>query len=224
MSHNLSHLYELKEQLPHTWSAFVGRFGRFTEIQSLAVEPLLAGKNCLLVSSTASGKTEAALMPLIERLKQTANHKTQNSLQLLYVVPTRALTRDLARRLKQPLEQLAIAMQIKTGDEPALKRSRPPQLLLTTPESLDSLLANRPRLLKDVGAVVLDEIHLLDNTARGDGLRILLNRLRRLRRYAFSRADSLTEDVQFCALSATVSEPLAVAARYFCEPVVIQSE
>ena len=216
-------LHELKDKLPHTWSAFVGRFGRFTQIQALAVEPLLAGENCILVSSTASGKTEAALMPLIERLKQTAKLKAQNSLHMVYIVPTRALTRDLARRLNQPLEQLAIAMQIKTGDEPALKSNRPPQLLLTTPESLDSLLANRPRMLKDVSAVVLDEIHLLDNTARGDQLRVLLNRLRRLRRFAFSRGDSANDEVQFCALSATVQDPLAVAARYFSAPVVIQT-
>jgi ATP-dependent Lhr-like helicase len=215
------HLRELKERLPHTWGAFLGRFGRFTEIQALAVEPLLAGKNCILVSSTASGKTEAALMPLIERIKRNSK---QNSLQVIYLVPTRALTRDLARRLRQPLEQLAISMQIKTGDEPALKSHHPPQLLLTTPESLDSLLANRPRMLKDVCAVVLDEIHLLDNTARGDQLRILLNRLRRLRRYAFSRGDSLNDEVQFCALSATTHDPITVAARYFSAPVVIQTE
>lgn len=223
MSHPLSHLRELKEKLPHTWSAFLARFGRFTEIQALAVEPLLAGKNCLLISSTASGKTEAALMPFIERLKQTSKLRLPNSLQLVYVVPTRALTRDLARRLGQPLEQLAISMQIKTGDEPALKGARPPQLLLTTPESLDSLLANRPRMLKDVRAVVLDEIHLLDNTARGDQLRVLLNRLRRVRRYAFSRGDSLNDEVQFCALSATAHDPLAMAARYFVEPEIVQS-
>lgn len=224
MSQLLSHLRELKEKLPHTWSAFLARFGRFTEIQALAVEPLLAGKNCMLVSATASGKTEAALMPLIERIKHNQTHKSKNGLRLVYVVPTRALTRDLARRLAQPLEQLAIPMQIKTGDEPALKPSRPPQLLLTTPESLDSLLANHPRMLKDVRAVVLDEIHLLDNTARGDQLRILINRLRRLRRFACSRGDSLTDEVQFCALSATVPDPLAVATRYFAEPVIIQTE
>src|SRR5688572_13189603 len=106
MNHPLSHMHRLKEQLPHTWSAFLARFGRFTDIQALTAESLLAGKNCILVSATASGKTEAALMPLIERLKQTAKRKTQNSLQLIYVVPTRALTRALARRLKQPLEQL----------------------------------------------------------------------------------------------------------------------
>src|SRR5205085_4725086 len=127
MHYTLSHLRELKEKLPHTWSPFLARFGRFTEIQALAVEPLLAGKNCMLVSATASGKTEAALMPLIERLKCDSTRKSHNSLQLVYVVPTRALTRDLARRLGQPLEQLAIALQIKTGDEPALKPHRPPQ-------------------------------------------------------------------------------------------------
>lgn len=221
---NAAHLREIKEKLPHTWSAFLARFGRFTEIQALAVEPLLAGKNCMLVSATASGKTEAALMPLIERLKRNCLRKPHPALQLVYVVPTRALTRDLARRLHQPFEQLAVSMQIKTGDEPALKPTRPPQLLLTTPESLDSLLANRPRMLKDVTAVVLDEIHLLDNTARGDQVRILLNRLRRLRRYAFSRGDSLNDAVQFCALSATVHDPLAVAARYFRDPIIIQAK
>jgi ATP-dependent helicase Lhr and Lhr-like helicase len=224
MSHPLSHLHKLKEKLPHTWSAFLARFSRFTEIQALAVEPLLAGKNCMLVSSTASGKTEAALMPIIERIKHNQTHESRNGLRLVYVVPTRALTRDLARRLAQPLEQLAIHMQIKTGDEPPLKLARPPHLLLTTPESLDSLLANRPRMLKDVRAIVLDEIHLLDNTARGDQLRILLNRLRRLRRYACSRGESPTDEVQFCALSATVPDPLTIAARYFREPVVVQTE
>jgi ATP-dependent Lhr-like helicase len=224
MSHHLSYLRELKEKLPRTWGAFLGRFGRFTDIQALAVEPLLAGENCMLVSPTASGKTEAALMPLIERIKRNSKTEPQNSLQLVYMVPTRALTRDLARRLRQPLEQLAIPMQIKTGDEPALKPNRPPQLLLTTPESFDSLLANRPRMLKDVRAVVLDEIHLLDNTARGDQLRVLLNRLRRLRRYAFSRGDSLNDEVQFCALSATAHDPIAVAARYFSGPVIIQTK
>src|SRR5689334_14328175 len=132
MSQPLVHLRELKEKLPHTWSAFLARFGRFSEIQALTVEPLLAGKNCMLVSTTASGKTEAALMPIIERIKQNQTRQSKNCLRLIYVVPTRALTRDLARRLAQPLEQLAIPMQIKTGDEPALKPGRPPQLLLTT--------------------------------------------------------------------------------------------
>src|ERR1044071_2878990 len=166
-------MHELKEKLPHTWEAFLARFGRFTEIQALAIEPLLEGKNCMLVSATASGKTEAAIAPILERYKQhTARSSAGLGLSVVYIVPTRALTRDLARRLEQPLERIAVLMQVKTGDEPALNHHRPPELLLTTPESLDSLLANRPRMLKDVRAVILDEIHLYDNTARGDQLRI----------------------------------------------------
>jgi ATP-dependent Lhr-like helicase len=214
-------MHELKEKLPHTWEAFLARFGRFTEIQALAVKPLLAGKNCLLVSATASGKTEAAIAPMLERYKQSSS--TGLGLSVVYLVPTRALTRDLARRFEQPLERIAVRMQVKTGDEPALNRHRPPELLLTTPESLDSLLANSPRMLKDVRAVILDEIHLYDNTARGDQLRILLNRLRRIKRYALERGDTRSDHLQFCALSATVDNPQSVAERYFVNPVIIKT-
>lgn len=154
MNADYAYQRQLKEKLPHTWDALFARFGRFTEIQSLAIEPLLAGTNCVLVSATASGKTEAALAPLIELLKQ--EKKTANKLSILYLVPTRALARDLARRLGQPLEKLAVRLQVKTGDEPALNSSRPPELLLTTPESFDSLLTTMPRIFKDVRAVVID--------------------------------------------------------------------
>jgi len=219
MSRYSSHLHQLKDRLPHTWDALFARFGRFTEIQAQAIDPLLAGKNCVLVSATASGKTEAALAPLLERHKQTPQAK----LSVLYIVPTRALTRDLARRLQSPLDQLAVRMQVKTGDEPALNTARPPELLLTTPESFDSLLAGSPRMAKDVRAVVLDEIHLYDNTARGDQLRVLLNRLRRIKRYALSRDDIISDQLQFCALSATVNDPAEVAARYFADPVVVRT-
>ncbi|MBS1811871.1 MAG: DEAD/DEAH box helicase [Acidobacteria bacterium] len=210
----------LKARLPHTWDALFARFGRFTEIQTQAIPPLLEGHNCVLVSATASGKTEAALAPLLETLKQ--NLKPLRQLSILYIVPTRALARDLARRLQQPLEKLALTVQVKTGDEPALNSSRPPALLITTPESFDSLLANHPRMLKDLRAVVIDELHIFDNTARGDQLRILLNRLRRLKRYALSRGDITNEALQYCALSATIHDPASVAARYFNDPLVIQ--
>lgn len=229
-------MHELKDKLPHTWEALLARFGRFTEIQALAVEPLLSGKNCILISATASGKTEAALAPILERHKQTAARSRDKGLRppdsglttfaglsIVYVVPTRALTRDLARRLEQPLDLMAVRMQVKTGDESALDPKRPPEFLLTTPESLDSLLANSPRTLKDARAVIIDEIHLYDNTVRGDQLRVLLNRLRRIKRYALSRGDIQSDGLQFCALSATVNDPQNVAARYFADPVVIKT-
>lgn len=219
MNADYAHQRQLKDRLPHTWDALFARFGRFTEIQTQAIEPLLAGQNCMLVSATASGKTEAALAPLIELLKQ--DKRAAGKLSILYLVPTRALARDLARRLEQPLGKLAVRMQVKTGDESALNANRPPELLLTTPESFDSLLTKMPRMFKDLRAVVIDELHILDNTPRGDQLRILLNRLRRLKRYAFERGDSASEALQFCALSATIQNPAAVAARYFVSPQVI---
>ncbi len=219
--------------LPHTFDALLARFGRLTEVQARALAPLLAGRNCVLAAATASGKTEAALAPMLERdlqqrLKENSRRPEKQSkrtrLRFLYVVPTRALARDIRRRLEQPLRKLAVSVAVKTGDEPALNWSRPPEFLITTPESLDSLLANRPRMLLDVRAAVLDELHLYDDTARGDQLRILLNRLRRIRTYARSRGDAATDEVQFCALSATMNDPASVAARYFINPVSIQIE
>lgn len=221
------------ERLPHTFDALLTRFGRLTEIQARALAPLLGGHNCVLASPTASGKTEAALAPMLERdLQQRAKEGSRRQalqtkttrLRVLYVVPTRALSRDMARRLEHPLRKLAIRMAVKTGDEPALNWARLPEFLITTPESLDSLLANRPRVLNNVRAVVLDELHLYDNTPRGDQLRILLNRLRRIRAFARSRGDAETDEVQFCALSATMRDPASIASRYFTNPVLIQVE
>ena len=213
--------------LTHTFDAFLARFGRLSAIQELALEPLLNGENCVLAAATASGKTEAALVPLLERYQKQRfknnSPRHTSTVKFLYIVPTRALARDIARRIEQPLAKLAIGLAVKTGDEPALKSSKPPEFLITTPESLDSLLANRPKILRDVCAVVLDELHLYENTPRGDQLRVLLNRLRRLRSYAFKKGDSATDRIQFCALSATIREPAKAAANYFADPVLIET-
>jgi ATP-dependent Lhr-like helicase len=222
MNDATDHLERIKEALPHTWDALFTRFGRFTEIQARAIDPLLAGQNCVLVSATASGKTEAALAPLLELYKRSSPQNSSPGLALLYLVPTRALARDLARRLEAPLDKLAVRMRVKTGDEPALDDGRPPALLLTTPESFDSLLANRPRLAKDIRAVVIDELHVFDGGVRGDQLRILLNRLRRIKSYAFGRGETIQERLQYCALSATIDDPTGVAGRYFRDPIAIE--
>ena len=216
------------ELLPHSFDAFLSRFGKLTAIQELALEPLLNGKNCVLAAATASGKTEAALAPILQRLQKQRFkfNQTKQSLTIkfLYIVPTRALARDISRRIEQPLRKLSIGFAVKTGDEPALKPHCPPEFLITTPESLDSMLANRPKFLRDVRAVVLDELHLYDNTPRGDQLRILLNRLRRLRKFACSKGDSETGEIQFCALSATLHNPAKIAEKYFTNPVLIYTE
>lgn len=207
-----------KDRLPHAWDAFLSRFGRPTAIQQSALEPLLAGKNCLLNSATAGGKTEAAFAPLVERLKRSGS---PSGLSILVIAPTRALTADLQRRLAGPLERAALRLAVKTGDTPDPFAKFIPEILITTPESFDSLLANRPRSLVGVTTVVLDEIHALDNTPRGDHLRILLNRLRRLKRYAFEKGDAASPTIQYCAMSATVDAPETLARRYFPDPTIV---
>lgn len=203
----------LKSRLPRTWSPFFARHGNFTPAQLAAIPPLLDGANVMLCAATASGKTEAALAPLIER--HLPPDPGEARLTLLYLLPTRALIADIANRLDAPLERLRVRLAVKTHDLDSFDPQRPADLLLTTPESLDALLAKRPRVLTHVAGVVLDELHVLDGAARGDQLRVLLNRLRQVRTFAAQSGDAASSAIQYVALSATLADPAAVAARYF---------
>jgi ATP-dependent Lhr-like helicase len=209
----------LKASLPRTWPAFFERHGNFTAAQLAAIPALLGGGNALICAPTASGKTEAALAPLIER---HCPPRRAAGPHILYLTPTRALANDLHERLARPLELLGLTLAIRTRDASTFRADRPADLLLTTPESLDSLLAARARLFAKLGAVVLDELHLLDGTPRGDQLRVLLSRIRRIRGYAAQRGDAPDAALQYAALSATLTEPAAVAARYFDGAQIIQ--
>lgn len=209
----------LKAQLPRTWGAFFERHGTFTPAQIAAIPPLLAGDNVMLCAPTASGKTEAALAPLIERVLPAS--RPPSRLTLLYLLPTRALVNDLYSRLSIPLERLQISCAVKTHDFNTFDPRAPDDLLLTTPESLDALMAADARALMHVRGVVIDELHQLDGTARGDQLRVLLNRLRWLRGYAYKREDTDSDDLQFAALSATLAHPQAAADRYFPDARVV---
>jgi len=196
---------QIRAALPRTWVPFFSRFGRLTEVQLQAIPQILAGKNLVVISPAASGKTEAVVAPAIERL--LPEHRSRFS--ILYVTPTRALVNDLYRRLTEPLNYLELGLDRKTGDHPATWERRRPFLLLTTPESFDSLLCRQPQLFQELAAVILDEIHLLDNTPRGDQLRVLLERLR-----------LINPKLRYYALSATIDD-LAIGARYFPDPVVV---
>jgi ATP-dependent Lhr-like helicase len=176
-----------------------------TEIQSLALEALSGPDDALLVSPTGSGKTEAAILPLLsERLA----HPTA-PVAVLYVTPLRALNRDLEQRLVTLAAAVGLTAAVRHGDTSQSQRTRlsrrPPDVLLTTPETLQLLLVGtRLRLgLRAVRAVVVDELHELAPSDRGAQLMVTLERL-----------DALVgRPVRRVGLSATIGNPEAVA-RY----------
>lgn len=190
-------------QLPNTFRAFYGRFVQLHPIQKEAISPILAGRDLVLQSATGSGKTEAVLAPCVERLIRSGGAGA-----LLYVVPTRALALDIERRLAPVLiDRLGLQFGIRTGDAKRAGGSRP-DLILTTPESLDVLLgrtnAEWRQFVRRVQTVIIDEVHPLLHQYRGRHLSCLLNRIER-------RTDCR---VQKIALSATIADVDAVV-RFF---------
>lgn len=214
MSDELRADEDIAAMLPRAWPYFFAPFGRLTGAQRAAIPAILAGEDLLVCSATASGKTEAACAPLVER-----NLSNRYKWMILYVSPTRALVNDLYQRLHDPLLRLGLRLDRRTGEykpSPAI----PSDVLLTTPESLDSMLC-RGRIEQPIGhqlasvtAIVLDEIHLLYGTARGEQLRWLLQRLKRLREQARREHWVPHERVQIVALSATVPDPEAVVRAF----------
>jgi ATP-dependent Lhr-like helicase len=211
--------HDLKKQLVRTWDVFFSHHGSFTSTQIAAIPPLLAGHNVLISAATASGKTEAAIAPLLERIMaQSPNIK---GLRLLIILPTRALVNDLFKRLQSPIERLQISLAVKTGEFNSFNPRSPAAILLTTPESLDSLMTRHARTLNAVQAVIIDELHLFDGTVRGDQLRVLLNRLHDIREYAYKSEHSRDDHIQYAALSATLTHAEEVATRYFSPAQII---
>src|SRR5580658_375974 len=183
----------------------VGRRGIhvYTEIQRLALPVLATGSDALLISPTGTGKTEAALLPLLSRRLADPSPP----ISLLYVTPLRALNRDLEHRLVTLVRDVGLTAAVRHGDTTTsarLAQSRSPaDLLLTTPETLQILLVGK-RLregLRNVQTVVVDEIHELVGSDRGAQLSLTLERL-----------DAWTQrKIRRIGLSATVGNPDEVA-------------
>jgi ATP-dependent Lhr-like helicase len=195
---------DIKKSLPRTWPVFFAPFGRLLPIQIEVIPRMMKGQNLVICAPAAAGKTEGVVAPLFERILEKG--LPEHGLRLLYVVPTRALANDIYKRLKDAARDLGVSLAVRTGDRRLLKIKKPEHVLITTPESFDSLLCRYGRLWDHLEAVILDEIHLVDNTYRGDQLRVLL---RRLREQTGGRA------LQYAALSATLSDPSAIGNRYF---------
>lgn len=202
----------LKRQLGPTWNVFFGGFGNLKPVQYKAIPLLLQGLDCVIASPTASGKTEAALAPILARL--VAGKAEVPSPGLLYIIPTRALVADMERRFAGAFAELGLSVAFRTADNPRIPDGFV-NLLFTTPESLDSLLCRVPGVWANVQAIVLDELHLLDNGYRGDQVRVLLRRL---------ELDWLESRPQKVILSATLQEPGEMADRYFLNSARIVTE
>jgi len=192
--------------LPNTYRAFYGAFTHLHPVQRQVIAPLLEGRDLVLQSATGTGKTEAVLAPCIERVI-----RSRRAAAVVYVVPTRALALDLERRLGPVCERLRLGLAVRTGD---LKRAGGgrPDLLLTTPESLDVTLgsanADLRGFVERVQTVIIDEVQPLLHRYRGQQLAYLLQRL--ARRSASS--------VQKVALSATISDADAVVHFFGFRP------
>jgi ATP-dependent Lhr-like helicase len=140
------------------------------------------GENVLLIAPTGGGKTLSGFLPSLVEL---STPRPESGLHTLYISPLKALATDIARNLTAPVEELSLPIRIetRTGDTPANRRLRqrenPPDLLLTTPESLALLLSqeNAPAFFAPLHRVVIDEIHALAGTKRGDQLALCLARL-----------------------------------------------
>jgi len=186
------------------------RFGELTEIQKLAMPRVLAGENVLILAPTGSGKTEAALLPILEKIK--TGHGTQDTgICALYITPLRALSRDLLKRFNWWCERLGILHDVRTGDttlaERAAHRKNPPKVLLTTVESLQALLLGRVmrKHLASVRFVIVDEVHDILDNKRGAQLSMGLERL------------ALIADFQRIGISATVANEMEAARLLFGE-------
>ncbi len=194
---------DLREMLPRAWYGFLARFGAPRPIQREAAGPLLEGADALLLAPTAGGKTEAWAAPLAERVLTARDRGEGGELSWFVVCPTRALVNDLARRLEGPCEAAGLRIGRRTGEHREIGGDNPPHLVITTPESVDSMLARAPARLTGLRHLVLDEIHLLHTSPRGDQLGCLVSRLRRL-----------APRLQVVGSSATVDRPQELASRY----------
>lgn len=216
MCESLNSDIRIAKTLVRTWPVFFSRFGRLTEVQRSVIPHILDGKNVLVCAPTASGKTEAVCAPALE-----ANVDRRDPWRILYIAPTRALVNDLYFRLLGPVGNLGFQIARYTGDHH--DNTGNAKIIITTPESFDSMLCRgrqadgKGHLLANVVTVVIDEIHLLHGTARGEQLRWLLNRQKRLREHAVAKGWVKTGNVQVIGLSATLPNPAKVISQFLGE-------
>ncbi|MEM6662414.1 MAG: ligase-associated DNA damage response DEXH box helicase [Pseudomonadota bacterium] len=190
-------------QLPSPFAEwFAGRGWSLHPHQKALLD--LQDRDVLLIAPTGAGKTLAGFLPSLIDLSICPAQGRHGRLHTLYVSPLKALAADIGRNLRAPVAEMGLEMRIedRTGDTPSHRKSRqrtdPPDILLTTPESLSLLLSQpeAPRLFGDLRRIVVDEVHALAGGKRGDQLSLGLARLA-----------TLAPSARKTALSATVENP-----------------
>lgn len=178
--------------------------------QTALLERAKSRTSTLLIAPTGAGKTLAGFLPsLVDLCEAKKSERKGAGLHTLYISPLKALSVDVARNLQTPIREmgLKIKAETRTGDTPVSKRtrqrSRPPEILLTTPEQIALLLAHpdAPFLFADLRTVILDELHAISGSKRGDLLCLDLARLRKL-----------APELMTIGLSATVARPSELRA------------
>ncbi len=184
------------------------RFPGPTEIQEAAFPRILAGRNVVLCSTTGSGKTEAAMLPIMQLVKLGE----RAGVSVLYITPLKALNRDVHSRLVDLASEVGLKIEVRHGDTPRSVRIRqrlsPPDILVTTPETFQALMVDEGslRALENVRHVVIDEANELVQSKRGVQLSLGLTRFRAY----------LKHDLQLICLSATVKSGHFVC-RFFMD-------
>ncbi len=217
----------LSAPLPETFSRWFARRGWAPRAHQLALlDKARAGRSALLIAPTGAGKTLAGFLPTLVELSSPrksgspASRAPGRGLHTLYISPLKALAVDIARNLETPIAEMALPIRVetRTGDTPAGRRQRqrryPPDILLTTPEQLALLLASddAPYLFASLRRIVLDELHALVTSKRGDLLSLALARLWRI-----------APQVRAIGLSATVAEPQSLARFLVPQPPEAES-
>jgi ATP-dependent Lhr-like helicase len=193
---------------------FVRAFAEPTQAQAQAWPAIARGEHVLLSAPTGSGKTLAAFLWGLDRLVAEPLPEGERKTRLIYVSPLKALSYDIERNLRAPLQGFGgdVSVAIRTGDTPQKERAamlrKPPDVLITTPESLYLMLTSRAReFLRDAEWVIVDEIHAVAQTKRGAHLALSLERLEH----------EAGRPVQRIGLSAT-QRPLDEVGRFLVGP------
>jgi ATP-dependent Lhr-like helicase len=199
---------------PQVRDWFARAFAEPTEAQRLAWPAIAAGDHVLLSAPTGSGKTLAAFLWGLDRLVAEPSRDDARKTRLVYVSPLKALSYDIERNLRAPLKGIGgdVRVALRTGDTPQRERQamlrKPPDVLITTPESLYLMLTSRAReLFEHVEWLIVDEIHAVAQTKRGAHLALTMERLER----------QAGRPVQRIGLSAT-QRPLEEVGRFLAGP------